>query len=209
MSTHRAHAAHPDPLVPVADGQPLGESDGGVLGHAVGRRAQLGEQTGGRRDRDEMSAAALKPLRHNSFRCSDVSTQVDVDDPIPRGFVVAEAGFTRDPGICDIDVYSSERAACGIEESGNTLGARASAAIPTPPIDAAVSATASASMSPTTTEDPGRGQRHRNGPADTRTRSGDHRHRSVDVHGGDMSSAPAEDRAARLLTRPGTRCCWK
>ena len=47
VHAHRAHAAHADSPVAVGDGQPLREPDGGMLGHAVGRRTQLRQQACG------------------------------------------------------------------------------------------------------------------------------------------------------------------
>ena len=77
------------------------------------------------------------------------------------------------------------------------LEAAASALTPTPRISAAVSAAAPASMSPATTEAPPE-QRRRNRPADARTGPGDHRHRSVDLHGhmSTASSVPGGLRSA-------------
>ena len=57
----RAQARHLDALVAVGDRQPLGEGDGGVLGHRVRRGADVGEQPGGRRGGEEV---ALAPLEH-------------------------------------------------------------------------------------------------------------------------------------------------
>jgi hypothetical protein len=80
LHTHRAHAAHTDSVVAIFDGQPFGEPDGGVFGHAVGRCTELGQQAGGRGDGGEMSTGTLKPFRHNSFGCADMGAHVDGDD---------------------------------------------------------------------------------------------------------------------------------
>jgi hypothetical protein len=48
------------------------EPDGGVLGDAVGRRTELGQQAGGRGDGHEITGSALKPSRHKSFGRADV-----------------------------------------------------------------------------------------------------------------------------------------
>jgi hypothetical protein len=57
----------------------------------------LGQQAGGRGDDDEVSAAALKPFRHNSFGRADAdASAAAIDLPIPEPAPVTTA---TDPSI--------------------------------------------------------------------------------------------------------------
>ena len=71
-----------------------------------------------------MPAAALKPFRHNGFSRADVRAHVDIDDLIPGGFVIAEAGLSDDAGIGDVDIHGAELSTCGIEQRCNTVRTR-------------------------------------------------------------------------------------
>ena len=72
-----------DAAVAVGDREPLGERDGGVLGHRVRRDADLGQQAGGGRRDDEAAAAPLEPAGHEQPRRDDVGAHVDVDRAVP------------------------------------------------------------------------------------------------------------------------------
>ena len=60
----RAQAGHLQAGVGVHDRQPLGRGHRRVLGDAVGHRADLGEQAGGRRGAEQVALAALGHRRH-------------------------------------------------------------------------------------------------------------------------------------------------
>ncbi|SBS79699.1 hypothetical protein MHPYR_90049 [uncultured Mycobacterium sp.] len=207
VHAHRTDAANPDSLVAVGDRQPFGEPDGGVFGHAVGRGAELGQQAGGRGDGDEMTAATLNPFRHNGFGCPDVGAQVDVDDPVPRGFVIAQAGFAGDAGIGDVDVDLAELLACGVEQYRDTVRAGCVRSR----CDAADQRGGLGGRSLVDVARDhrcaSRCQRCCYGPADARACSGDHRHRSVYLHG-HMSTASNQRRvryASGVPDRPTLR----
>ena len=80
VDAHRAQAATLHALVAVGDREPLGEGHGGVLGHGVRRRADLGEQPGGRRGRAEVAVAARDPAGHEAAGGVVVGLGVDRRD---------------------------------------------------------------------------------------------------------------------------------
>jgi len=104
----------------------------------------------------------------------------------------------RDAGIGDVDVHRAERPACGVEQGPDAVRARG--------VCGRRDATDHrSSLGGRTCVDvaghhrgAGRCQRRRNGPADARARSGDHRHRAVDLHG-HMSTAPVAPAMCRAV----------
>ena len=67
----------------MGDGEPLGQRHHRVLGHAVGSRAELGEQAGSRRGVEEIALAPLDhPRQHRPGRV-DVAEDVHRPHPLP------------------------------------------------------------------------------------------------------------------------------
>ena len=96
VHAHRAQAADADAAVAVGHRQPLGERDRAVLGDRVRARADLGEQPGRRRRREEVARAALQPARHQAPRRVHVRHDVDAERELPA---LLEADPAADAGV--------------------------------------------------------------------------------------------------------------
>ena len=85
VHAHRAQARDAHALVPVGDGEPLGEGDRGVLRHRVRRVADLRQQPGGRGRRAEVALAPGDPAGHEPAGGVEVGLPVDRPRRAPVG----------------------------------------------------------------------------------------------------------------------------
>jgi hypothetical protein len=99
VDAHRAQAAHADAAVAVGHREPLGERDRGMLGDRVRRRADLGQQAGGRRRREEVALAALEPSGDEPPGGVHVRAHVDVEGERPRLVGRVEPGAVGDARV--------------------------------------------------------------------------------------------------------------
>ena len=83
LDRRRDEHADADPLIVVRRRQPFREPDRGVLGHRVAHRVEDHQQSGRRRDVEQVAAALLEHVRDRVLRAPHLGHQIDVDDLLP------------------------------------------------------------------------------------------------------------------------------
>ncbi len=114
-----ADRLHDDPAVAVGRAQPLGEGDGAVLAHGVGRVAEHRQQPGRRRGDDEAPATGVEPARHEEPGGAHVGEDVGLEraGPLVVGGVETLEGADARVGEEDVDV--AEVVVCRVDEVGH------------------------------------------------------------------------------------------
>jgi hypothetical protein len=95
-----------------------------MLGHRVGRAADLREQAGGRRSRDGVAGTAGQPAGHEQAGGAHVCEDVDVDRMLPALVAVADSGLADHSGVGEEQINRAKPALGHRENVAEDVGAR-------------------------------------------------------------------------------------
>ena len=112
----RADRLHDDAAVAVGGAQPLGEGDGAVLAHGVGRVAEHRQQAGRRGGDDEAAASGVEPARHEVARRAHVRHDVGVERALPLLVGGLEPRQRADAGVGEEGVDVAELGVCRVDQ---------------------------------------------------------------------------------------------
>jgi len=128
----RAEHGHADALVAVRQREPLREPDGRVLGHRIGRRADLRQQPCGGGGVEQVAAAPGGHPRHEQARRVHLRHEVDLPDAVPG--LVRDLGAARheDAGVRAEEVDRAVVALGGLDQRREVGLARHIHAVPYP-----------------------------------------------------------------------------